>query len=54
VGSSFLAAILFFDCAFTPFGVILFKGLGLVFNPALTAAMKRRSVSSSLYCSLSR
>jgi len=32
----------FFDCADTPLGVMLFKGLGLVFNPALTAIMKRR------------
>lgn len=39
----------FFDCAGTPFGTILFRGLGLVFRPALTAAKKRRCASSSLY-----
>jgi hypothetical protein len=33
---------------------MLLRGLGLVFNPAFTAAMKRRCASSSLYCSLSR
>jgi hypothetical protein len=27
---------LFFDCAGTPFGTILFSGLGFVSNPALT------------------
>jgi hypothetical protein len=32
----------FFDCAGTPFRVMLLRGLGLVFKPALTAAMKRR------------
>lgn len=41
----------FFDCAGTPFGVILFRGLGFVFNPAFTAATKRRCASSSLYWS---
>lgn len=39
----------FFDCAGTPIGVMLLRGLGLVFRPALTAAKKRRCASSSLY-----
>ena len=34
--------VLFFDCAGTPFGVMLFSGVGFVFNPAFTAARKRR------------
>lgn len=44
----------FFDCAGTPFGVMLLRGFGFVFSPALTAARKRRCASSSLYDSLSR
>ncbi|MBN8982132.1 MAG: hypothetical protein J0I29_12790 [Rhizobiales bacterium] len=42
----------FFDCAGTPFGPMLFSGLGFVFTADLSAAMNRVCASFSLYSSL--